>query len=126
MAVDAALLSSPLSSSRKVSRKWPPSGCGFRWSRAITSAADSSGIAASRAVLALPDFRKNLPGRLSSQMERLGQLRKVGTQERVCCFLLRQGRGDRGLVLGSQSIDLARSLGQCRIVRFDGPGEADI
>src|ERR1700730_2948198 len=126
MALDAALVLLILSRSRKVSRKWPPSGCGLRSSSSITSAAERSAIGRSRPILALPYLRKNLPGRLASQADRLRQLRKVGTQERVCCLLLSKRRGNGGFALPPQFVHLTRSLDEHRVVRLKRPGEADI
>src|SRR5581483_1794284 len=138
MAVDAArapparasrMRASPAGASRKVSRKCPPSGCGARPSRRMTSAAArAGGIEAFvlEPVLARTDLGEHLGRRVPGESDLGGDFGQVCAQERIGGFLGAEPRGNRRPALGDEPRHLALAGGELRIVGLDGAGETDI
>src|SRR5271163_2960177 len=114
--------------SRNVSRKWPPSGCGSRSSSRITSAAvmRETTSDASEAIFALADLRKHFPWRAFGKTDGFCDFRHVGAQKRILS-LFRADRCRHGGLAGSKLLrDFRGAGGERLVVRLDGFGEADI
>src|SRR5580700_4266213 len=118
MAVEAAR-PAPSAWSRKVWRKWPPSGWGARSSSRMMSAAVSCAVptcaapATSKPVLARAHFGEHPRGGFAGEADRGGDLRIVGAQEHVGPLLLAHEAGE-----GRRSRrDLPPCLGGARLQR---------